>query len=69
MTEANPSGSMGCFPALPTYFRQVWKRLTATNTLAYFDMELIMTVKNYGTDCWLSHISFWSLPAKENSKK
>jgi hypothetical protein len=45
MTEANPSGYMGCLLAMPTNYRQGWKMLPAINILAYWDMELIMTVK------------------------
>jgi hypothetical protein len=69
MTEANPSGSMGCLLAMPTNYRQGWKRLTVTNALTYCSIAVIVAVKNYGTDYCLSPISFWSLPEKENSKK
>jgi hypothetical protein len=32
-------------PALPTNIGQGWKRLIVANTLAYFDMVRIMTIK------------------------
>jgi hypothetical protein len=32
-------------PALPTNIGQGWKRLLVANTLAYFDMVRIMTIK------------------------
>ena len=39
--------SNGRLLSLPANIKLEWKRLTVTNTLAYYDTELIMTVKMF----------------------
>jgi hypothetical protein len=37
----------GSLPILPTNFRLGWKSMQVANTLAYYDMAIITTVKSF----------------------
>ncbi len=39
--------SNGRLLALPEYIRLVWQQLTVTNTLAYYDIEIVTRVKSF----------------------